>query len=63
MGLTKPMVDLPAAIRSSLMRLRIAAKVGVEADVPPMRVATPMLKISTLSPIAETSGYPRPLML
>lgn len=40
-GLTKPTVDFPAAIRSSLMRLRIAAKTGAEADVPPISVGRP----------------------
>ena len=62
-GLTNPIVDLPAAILSSLIRLRIAAKVGAAAEVPPISVGAPSLKISILSPIAETSGYPRPLLL
>ena len=41
-GLTKPTVDLPAAIRSSLMRLRIAAKTGAAAEVPPISVGAPV---------------------
>jgi len=32
----------------------MAAKTGEAADVPPMRVGAPALKIRTLSPIAET---------
>jgi hypothetical protein len=41
-GLTNPTVDFPAAIRSSLIRLRIAAKTGAAADVPPISVGRPI---------------------
>ena len=59
-GLTKPTVLFFAAIRSSLIRFRIAAKTGADAEVPPMRVGAPLLMITTLSPTAAKSGYPRP---
>lgn len=55
-GLTKPTVLLPALRRSSLIRVKMAAKTGAAADVPPIRVGAPLLKIRTLSPMAETSG-------
>lgn len=55
-GLTKPTVDFPAAIRSSLIKLRIEAKIGEDAEVPPMRVGAPPVKITMLSPTAAISG-------
>jgi hypothetical protein len=45
-GFTNPTVDFPAAIRSSLMRLRIAAKTGAAAEVPPIKVGRPALKMT-----------------
>jgi hypothetical protein len=52
--------DLPAAIRSSMIRLIMEAKMGAEAEVPPLRVLSPLTTTAMLSPLAETSGYPRP---
>jgi hypothetical protein len=51
------MVDFPAAIRSSLILFRIEANTGAEAEVPPIKVGAPALKITTLSPIAETLHF------
>jgi hypothetical protein len=41
----------------------MAANTGQEALVPPMMVGAPLLKMTMLSPTAETSGYPRPVRL
>ena len=55
-GLTKPTVFLPALILSSLILVRIDAKTGVAAEVPPIKVSSPSRTMTTLSPTAETSG-------
>jgi hypothetical protein len=55
-GFTNPTVDFPALRRSSLILVKMAAKTGQDALVPPMRVGAPLLKMTTLSPTAETSG-------
>ena len=55
-GFTNPTVVFPTASRSSLIRFKTEAKTGDAADVPPMSVGAPILKMTTLSPIAETSG-------
>ena len=47
-GLTKPTVDIPFEILTSLTRVRREAKVGLEADVPPIKVGAPMLNITTV---------------
>jgi hypothetical protein len=39
-GFTNPTVDLLTARRSSLMRLRIDAKTGADADVPPTGISS-----------------------
>lgn len=55
-GLTNPMGPLPTAKRSSLTRVRIEAKTGADADVPPLRPKLPLVTMAMLSPIADTSG-------
>jgi hypothetical protein len=39
------------------------AKMGVAALVPPLKVKLPSRKTAMLSPLAATSGMPRPLRL
>ncbi|KAI7498782.1 hypothetical protein KC357_g298 [Hortaea werneckii] len=60
-GLTNPTVLLLAANRSSLMRFRIAPKIGADADVPAVSENPPLAKTAMLSPTAATSGTPRPI--
>jgi hypothetical protein len=38
------------------MRVKMAANTGLDALVPPMSVGAPLLKMTTLSPTAATSG-------
>jgi hypothetical protein len=54
---------LPAVILSSLIRLMIAPKFGALADVPNLLPNCPWKTKSTLSPMAATSGIPRPFRL
>jgi hypothetical protein len=62
-GLRKPRGGLPAAISLSLIRLMTDAKMGEEHDVPSTPPVEPLETICTFSPWAETSGYPRPVVL
>lgn len=47
-GLTKPTVDIPFKILTSLTRVSREAKVGLEADVPPIKVGAPSLNMTTV---------------
>ena len=47
-GFTNPTVDNPFASLSSLIRVRIAAKAGAEAEVPPINVGDPSPNIKTI---------------
>lgn len=51
LGLRKPIGPLPALIRSSLMRLMTAAKMGVLAEVPPDSVKLPPLYTFTINEV------------
>lgn len=52
-----PSEDIPAASRASFNKATKAAKVGPDADVPPMSVWFPFQVTWKLDPCAETSGY------
>ena len=55
-GFKNPSGESPLERRASFNRLTIDAKVGVAAEVPPMRIACPCKNILKLSAIAATSG-------
>ena len=56
-GLRNPSGDIPAESRASFNRATKAAKVGADADVPPMCHRLPFHVIRKFLPCAETSGY------
>ena len=62
-GLMFPTGLLPAARRASLIATIIAAKMGVDADVPPLIVRFPPTTSEVGNPFVETSGTPRPDLL
>lgn len=62
-GFRNPSGLLPVPMSLSLMRDITLAKMGVEQLVPPVSHSSCFQKISTFSPIAATSGNPRPLRL
>lgn len=54
--------------RGRCFRRELVSEIHVEKDkeediLPPMRPGMPLLKIKTLSPTAETSGYALPALL
>jgi hypothetical protein len=57
-GFKKPRGGFPAAIRASFRRATIPAKVGEDAEVPPIKIVRRWRTISKLSPWAATSGIP-----
>lgn len=59
-GFKKPRGLFPALRRASLMREITLAKIGLEQLVPSTSSAEPSTTISRLTPIAATSGKPRP---
>lgn len=62
-GFTKPRVLFPAAILSSLTLVKTAAQMGADKEVPPTRPQEPCARTTKESPMADTSGYPRPPIL
>ena len=62
-GLMFPTGPLPAARRASLTAAIIAAKMGVDADVPPLIARLPLTTTTVGNPFVETSGKARPDLL
>ena len=62
-GFMNPTGDLPTASLASFTATTNAAKIGVDADVPPESVYCPSTTTSVGNPFAATSGTPRPVAL
>ena len=56
----KPTGPLPTEIRASFTAAIIAAKIGADAEVPPLFVMAPSSAVTVFHPFAATSGIARP---